>query len=435
MNILIKNAKVLTNNENFDILENALVYIKENRIFYVGNEPQKLKVNKIIDAKNNLVMPGLINCHTHIGMGIFRNYGNDVSLEEWLYKYIFPIEDQLEADDVYYSSLLSMAEMISTGTTSFIDMYFFIDEIAKAAEKIGMRGIISLGLTHDNIDNKLKIVEDFYYKWHNKANGRIQTMVAPHAVYTNDKEDLKKAISLAKKLSLGINIHLNESKTEVENSIKEHGKSPLEYVHDLKMTDQHLIAAHCVWLSDKEKVIAKEKDVILVHNPVSNLKLASGIMNVQDNLNWKLNVSLGTDGVASNNNLDMFEEMKFASLLAKGISSNPRNLDAKSTIKMATLAGARALQKEHELGKIEQGYLADLIIIDLNNITHSPNVDILASLVYSTSGNDVITTIIDGNIVYENRQFKNIEIDFIIKKCNEIFKKLKSKIDSKASDD
>ncbi|WP_406615501.1 amidohydrolase [Mycoplasmopsis hyopharyngis] len=428
MNILIKNATVLTNNQNFDILYNANVYIKDNKILYVGNEEQTLSINKVIDAKNNLVMPGLINCHTHIGMGIFRNYGNDVSLEEWLYKFIFPIEEKLTAQDVYYSSLLSMAEMISTGTTSFIDMYFFIDEVAKAAQKMQMRGIISQGITHYSIEKDLKIAKDFYYKWHNKENGRIKTMIAPHAVYTNSKEDLTRALNLAKELNVGINMHLNESQTEVNNSIKENQMSPLEYVHSLGLTDQHLIGGHCVWLSDKEKEIAKQKDVILVHNPVSNLKLASGIMNAQQNIDLGLNLTLGTDGVASNNSLDMFEEMKFASLLAKGSTLQPKNLNAKTTIQMVLNNGAKALEQEHELGKIQTNYLADLIIVDINNINHCPNIDIPASLVYSTSGKDVITTIIDGNIVYENKKFKSLNIRQLIKKCNFIFEKLKQKL-------
>ncbi len=428
MNILIKNAKVLTNNKNFDILNNANVYIKDNKIFYVGNEKQNLSIDKEIDAKNNLVMPGLINAHTHIGMGVFRNYGNDVSLEKWLYDFIFPIEEKLTAEDVYYSSLLSMAEMISTGTTSFVDMYFFINEIAKAAEKMKMRGIITQGITHFSIEKDLKIAKEFYNKWHNKCNGRIQTMIAPHAVYTNDINDLTKAINLAKELKIGMNMHLNESKTEVENSLKTFNKSPLELVDSLQMTNQHLVAAHCVWLSEKEKEIAKNKNVVLVHNPVSNLKLSSGIMNVQENLDKGIIVALGTDGVASNNTLDMFEEMKFASLLSKGTTLNPKNLNAIATIRMATLNGAKALGKEKELGRIEKDYLADLIIVELNNINHTPEIDIPASLVYSTSGKDVLTTIIDGEIIYENRKFVNLDIKKLQIKCNEIFTKLISKI-------
>ncbi|MDD7884061.1 amidohydrolase [Metamycoplasma hyosynoviae] len=431
MNLLIKNATVLTNNKDFDVLENALVYIKENRIFYVGKEEQNLEVSKIIDAKNNLVMPGLINAHTHTGMGVFRNYGSDTNLEDWLYKYIFPIEDELEPEDVYYSSLLSMAEMISTGTTSFIDMYFFMDDTARALQKAKMRGIITRGLNSNNIDQRLQEAEDLYNKWHNKENGLIKTALGPHSVYTNEKEDLLKALKLADKLDLAINMHLNESKTEIDNSIKKYKLPPLEFVHSLGFTKHHLIAAHCDWLSEKEKEIAKKYNVCVVHNPVSNLKLASGIMPLAQNLDEGICVSLGTDGVASNNTLDMFEEMKFTSLLSKGTTYNPKAMDAKTTLKMVLDNGAKAMQLENELGKIQEGYLADLIIVDLHNITHTPNIDPVASLIYSTNGGDVLTTIIDGKVIYENKKFVYLDIEDIKQKCNVIMKKIFTKLESK----
>ena len=424
MDIWIKNIDVVTVNEEFEVLRNSNIYIRENKIYHLGSKLEDFSPDKIIDGKNQVAMPGLINAHTHIGMSIFRNYGNDVSLESWLNDYIWPIESKLEPEDIYYGSSLSLAEMIETGTTSFVDMYFSMDKVAQAVEESGMRALLGRGLAGHS-DEDLALEEEFYKKWNEGAGGRINTIISPHAVYTNSKEDLIREINLAKKLKTGMHIHLNESETEVKNSIAENGMSPLKYVDSLGLLDERTIAAHCVWLSDKEVEIAKERKITMVHNPSSNMKLASGFQQTQRLLDENINVALGTDGSASNNTLDMFEEMKLASLIAKGYTLDPSALDARTVIEMATVNGARALGKQDCLGRIKEGYLADIILVDFDNIHHSPNNDIVASLVYSTKGGDVVTSIIDGQVVMEDRQIKNLDVKDLRKRVSEIFNRLK----------
>lgn len=424
MRIWIKDITVITVNEDFDILENSNVYIEGNRIYHVGGRLDGFNPEKIIDGKGKVCMPGLINAHTHIGMSVFRNYGNDVSLETWLREFIWPMEKKLSSEDIKASSELAIAEMIETGTTTFVDMYLKMDEVAESVEKYGLRAILTKGLIHPD-QNTLEKETDFYKRWHNSADGRIKVMIAPHAVYTNSREELIREMELAKNLDVGIHIHLNESQTEVENSIRENGLSPLEYAHSLGMIDEKTIAAHCVWLSEKEIEIAKTTGMTMVHNPASNMKLASGFMRAQELLDMGINVALGTDGVSSNNVLDMFEEMKLASLIAKGSTLNPKVLNSKTVIEMATINGAKAIGMERELGRIKKGYLADFIIVDLDNIRHTPNTDVVASMVYSTCGNDVDTTIVDGKILYENKQHCKLNVKKLMSEVSEIFDKLR----------
>lgn len=423
MNIWIKNATVLTMDEEQMILDNTNLYIKGNRIFHIGEVLNDFEAEKVIDADKKVVMPGLINCHTHIAMSVFRNYGNDVGLETWLNDYIWPAETNLTPDDVRIGSEVSIAEMIESGTTSFVDMYYYMDEVAKASEKMGIRAVLTRGMTNPTKEI-LDGEREFYKKWHGKANGRIEMMVGAHAVYTNNKESLIKEIELAHELKVGVHIHLNESQAEVENSLKENKMAPLEYVDTLGLLNNKTIAAHCVWLNDREKEIAIERRINMVHNPASNMKLASGFMEAQKMINAGANVCLGTDGSASNNVLDMFEEMKLASLIAKGRYLDPQNLDAKTVLKMATVNGAKAIGKEGELGKLKEGYLADLIIVDFDNLRHVPNNDIMAALVYSTNGFDVNTTIIDGNILYENNEHIGVDVESLKQEVNNIFNRL-----------
>lgn len=423
MNIWIKDATILTMDDENLLLEGQNLYIKENRIFHIGDKLDDFVAEKEIDASKKILMPGLINAHTHLAMSIFRNFGNDVSLETWLEEYIWPAETNITPEDVRIGSELSMAEMIESGTTSFIDMYYYMDEVAKAAEETGVRGILTRGMTNPS-EEVLQGERDFYKKWHKKANGRLEMMVGSHAVYTNDREHLIKERDLAEELNVGLHIHLNESQNEVNNSIKANKLPPLEYVDTLGMLNNKTIAAHCVWLSEREKEIAIERRINMVHNPASNMKLASGFMEAQRLIDAGGNVCLGTDGVASNNIMDMFDEMRLASLIAKGRYLDPTNLKALTVLKMATVNGAKAMGKENELGKIKEGYLADLILIDFDNIRHVPNNDIIAALVYSTNGFDVDTTIIDGNVLYENKEFVNINIEELKSKLDNIFKRL-----------
>lgn len=410
MNIWIKNATILTMDDSRLVMEDANLYIKGKEIYRLGEELEGFEADKVIDARGKLVMPGLINAHTHIAMSIFRNYGNDVSLESWLNDYIWPAESGLKAEDVRIGSLLSIAEMIETGTTTFVDMYYFMDEVAKASKEMGIRAVLTRGMTNPTREI-LEGEKDFYKKWHMTEDGRIMMMLAAHAVYTNDRDHLLEIGKLCDRLDLGLHIHLNESQTEVKNSFKENGMPPLEYADSLGLLNNKTLAAHCVWLTDKERQIAHDRGVNMVHNPSSNMKLASGFMRVQELLDQGINVCLGTDGPASNNTLDMFDEMRLASLIAKGYNLDPENLSALTVLKMATVNGAKAIGLGDRLGKIKEGYLADLILVDFDNIRHIPSNDLIASLVYSTNGLDVDTTIVNGEIIYENKKHLNIDID------------------------
>lgn len=410
MNIWIKNATILTMDDSRLVMEGVNLYIKGKEIYRLGEELEGFEADKVIDARGKLVMPGLINAHTHIAMSIFRNYGNDVSLESWLNDYIWPAESGLKAEDVRIGSLLSIAEMIETGTTTFVDMYYFMDEVAKASKEMGIRAVLTRGMTNPTREI-LEGEKDFYKKWHMTEDGRLMMMLAAHAVYTNDRDHLLEIGKLCDKLDLGLHIHLNESQTEVQNSLKDNGMPPLEYADSLGLLNSKTLAAHCVWLTDKERQIAHDRGVNMVHNPSSNMKLASGFMRVQELLDQGINVCLGTDGPASNNTLDMFDEMRLASLIAKGYNLDPENLSALTVLKMATINGAKAIGLGDRLGKIKEGYLADLILVDFDNIRHIPSNDLIASLVYSTNGLDVDTTIVNGEIIYENKKHLNIDID------------------------
>ncbi|WP_068268476.1 amidohydrolase [Caviibacter abscessus] len=420
MNILIKNVSIVTMRNENEILNNSNIYIKGKYITHIGDELSDFVADKIIDGENLLALPGLINTHTHISMVLMRNYADDVNLEDWLFNNIFPIENKLIPEDIYYASLLAMIEMIKTGTTTFVDMYFFVDQTIKALEKLPMRAAICRGLTSgENAENNLNEVIELSKKY--KNNDMLQIMIAPHAVYTCNKDFLTKCINAAKKNNLSIHIHLNESKSEVKNSIEENGLSPIQYVNELGMFEVNTLAAHCANTSDEDLKILKEKNVNVLNNPTSNLKLASGFARVFDMKNMGINVSLGTDGAASNNSLNMFREIHLASILNKAVENDPKAICAFDALKMATLNGAKAIKMEDKLGTLEANKLADLILIDINKTHLLPKNNLISMLSYSVSGFEVVTSIINGNIVMENGKITCIDEEEIKKaliKCH-----------------
>jgi len=412
MKILIKDVSLL-NMIDEDIKNNMNVIIDGNRIVYVGKElKEDINVEKIIDGKDKLLMPGLVNAHTHVGMSLLRNYADDLPLMKWLEEKIWPEEAKLTSEDVYWGSLLSMIEMIENGATSFCDMYFFMDAVGQAAEKIGMRTVLTRGMTENPSDPMKSINEtkDLHKHWHNKNNGLITVMVAPHSPYTCGTDFLKTCVDLAKELETGIHIHLSETKKEVEDSIKEFGMTPIKRMDSIGMFDVHTIAAHCVHVTEEDMLLMKEKNVYPVNNPGSNLKLASGFAPVQRMLDLEIPVSLGTDGASSNNNLNMFEEINLAALVNKAVNLDALSVGAFDALKMGTINGAKALNFKN-LGSIEEGNIADVILIDLDKPHLYPRHNMTSALAYTVQGSDVETVIIDGNIVMENREFKNIDVD------------------------
>lgn len=413
MKILVKNVDILSMDGNEEVF-NSNIYIVDGRIEYIGDDIENKEVHRVIDGKNKLAMPGLVNSHTHIGMSLLRNYADDLELQTWLNDKIWPIEAKMTGEDIYWGSLLSMIEMIKSGTTTFCDMYDFMDDVARGLNESGMRGVLTRGMTSfSDGDLKLKESREFFHKWHGKSNGKIKVMIAPHAIYTTDREFLEKTINLAKELNTGLNIHLSETKIEVEDSFKAYGKSPVKYLEEIGFFDIHTIAAHCVHLDDEDMDILLKHRVYPVNNPTSNLKLASGFAPIDKMLKLGIPVALGTDGSSSNNNLDMFEEINLASLVNKAVNLDPLSVSAYSAIEMATINGAKALDWDKEIGTIEVGKKADLILLDLDKPHFYPRHNLVSAISYSAHGSDVDTVIVDGKIIMEKREIKTLDVEMI----------------------
>lgn len=425
MNILIENVKILTMADG-EVIKNGNIYIENEKIKKITSDKIDFSYDKKIDGKNYLAMPGFVNAHTHVGMSLFRNFSDDVELMTWLNEKIWPLEDKLIEQDVYWASLLSHAEMIMTGTTSFADMYYFEDQTIKALEKSKMRAQISRGLTLEDKNNK-KIEEniELFKKYENSQNGRINIAFGPHAVYTTDKNYLKEINKYAKKYKMPIHIHLSETKTENTDCMKRFNQSPTEVFEECGIFENKTIAAHGVYLSDKDLDILSKYDVSVVHNPSSNLKLSSGFLDCTRVLNKKVNLAIGTDSSASNNNLSMIKEISLTSLVSK--YNNPKNLKAYDVLKMATINGAKALGLDEKIGTLEEGKLADIILIDLNNPNHTPQNNLISSLPYSTFDKDVSYVIINGNLVYDDKKFVYLNEEEIIKNAEESFQKLRNR--------
>jgi len=428
MNILIKNIDIIPVDGKEEVIENTNLYIVGDRIEHIGDLLDTIKVDKTIDGRGKVLMPGLVNAHTHIGMSLLRNYADDLPLFDWLSDMIWPIEAKMTDEDIYWGSMLSMAEMIETGTTTFCDMYDSMDFVAKGVEKSGMRAVLTRGVIEDDKwEEKLRASEELYREWNNKAGGRIKIMMAPHAPYTCGKDSLKDIKDLAEDLDTGIHIHVSETKAELEDSLRDKGMTPVEFLNDIGVFDRPTVAAHCVHVNKRDMEIMKEKNVSPVNNPTSNLKLASGFAPIQEMLDMGINVALGTDGSSSNNNLNMFEEIHIASILNKALNEDATSVKAMDVIKMATINGARALGLDKEIGSIELGKKADLILIDIKKAHIYPVHNLISAITYSVQGSDVDTVIVDGRILMENRELKTIDLDETMEKVDSLTRELLKK--------
>ncbi|MBR6505204.1 MAG: amidohydrolase [Clostridia bacterium] len=426
-NILIKNGNVLIY-ENDDILIKKLdILIKENKIEILSENITDTADCKIIDAENKYIMPGLINCHTHLAMSIFRESFEGCSLYEWLNEKIWPKEENLNEKDVYYATLLSYVEQISTGTTCTNDHYFFSESIRDAAEKAKVRTVLTRVLM--DVDGAGQNRIDEFMKLYNSRteNDLITYTVSPHGLYTCTGEYLEKVSKLAKEFKLPVHIHFLESSDEVEDIKKIHGEEGI-YVLEKYFSDTKNILAHGVKLDEKDIAILKNMDNGIVHNPVSNLRLGCKIADITKYKQNGINVALGTDGQGSGSNLDMFEAMRLACLLQGGIHENEERINAKDAIKMATINGAKMLGLDSKIGSIEEGKLADLIIINmdekLNNITMVPNLNAISNIVYNATGRNVETTIVNGQVLMENRKINHIDIDEVLEECKKTVNRL-----------
>ncbi|MCD4819871.1 MAG: amidohydrolase [Candidatus Cloacimonetes bacterium] len=425
MKILVKNCAIIPMTDENIFVSNASIGIEKGKISFIGEVPPDFIPDRILNGYNKLVLPGLINSHTHIPMSLLRNYADDLALEDWLFKKVMPIEDKFTENDVYWGSMLSIAEMILSGTTCFNDMYYMMDEEAEAVQIAGIRAVLGIGIGSSAISkNKFEKSIQFYKDWHNKAEGRITITIDPHAIYTCSRDSLIESMRIAESLKVPLHIHLSESKKEVNDSIKKYGETPIKYLYDLGFFEIPTLAAHCVYVTDQDIDILVNNKVTVLHNPSSNLKLANGIAPIQKMLDAGINVALGTDGAASNNNQNMFEEIHLAALLGKVSPLDAEAISSYDALHMATRNGARALNLLGSIGTIEIGKKADLIIVNVDKPHFYPHHNLVSAMVYSAQAADVESVIVDGNILMERRELKTIDIKEVYYEIDKIKEKL-----------
>lgn len=425
--ILIKNAVIIA-----DKIKKGSLLTENDRIAEINDRIDPKNADEVIDAEGKVLIPGLVNTHTHLSMSLMRGLADDLPLDTWLNDHIWPVEANLQGEHCYAGALLACAEMIKSGTTCFNDMYFFMDSVAKAADKAGIRGMLSHGMIdfadEDKRRTEFKETERIIEKCHNTADGRIKVAYGPHSPYTCSEELLREVRRQANKKGLRIHIHVSETQKEVEDVSKVNGKRPFEYLDEVGLLGPDVLAAHAVWLSENEMDLIKERNVKLSHNPSSNMKLASGISPVSQLLKKGVCVSLGTDGAASNNSLDLFEEMKTASLLQKVQTLDPTVLNAGEVFKMATSQGASALGLENEIGTIEVGKKADLALVNMKKPSLTPFRNPVSHLVYSARGADVDTVICNGKLLMKDRELQTIDEARVIAMAEEASQDLLSKL-------
>lgn len=388
-----------------------------------------LGARKIV-RPHSLAIPGLINTHGHAAMTLLRGAGDDMPLMDWLNQRIFPLEEQLTERAIYIGTLLACYEMLKSGTTTFTDMYMMMHHAAEAVANSGMRAMLSwgtVGFTDENRKRGIENTRSLAKAWHNAENGRLQISVGPHAPYTCPADYLRELAKLAEELQLPMQIHLSESQTEVEQALQTWGKTPIAQVRDCGLFSVPVLAAHCVHLTDEDISILAENSVCVAHNPQSNLKLASGIAPLPKMLDAGITVGLGTDGAASNNNLDMFEEMRLAATLHKGISYEATTIPAATAFAMATEYGARCLFQENKLGILEVGRAADITLLNLDSPHLTPIYDLISNLVYACGADDVTDVFVAGEHVLADGKPTRFDIEFVLHEARQIASNLSRK--------
>jgi 5-methylthioadenosine/S-adenosylhomocysteine deaminase len=437
--LLIKNAEIVTMNRREEILTGD-IYIEDDRIIDIGADLDYI-ADKIIDARGRTVIPGFIQTHIHLCQTLFRGQADDLELMDWLKLKIWPLEASHDAESSYYSAMLGIGELIQSGTTTIVDMETvnYTDEAFQAIEQSGIRALAGkvmmdvgsevperlLEKTNESIQKSVDLLE----KWHLHDQGRIEYAFCPRFVVSCTEELLREVQKLSLRYNVKVHTHASENRGEIEIVEKERGMRNVVYLDYLGLANEKLILAHCVWLDDEEKRIIKERGVKMSHCPGSNLKLASGIADVPEMLAQDTFISLGADGAPCNNNLDMLNEMRLAAIIHKPMHG-PTSMDAKTVFRMATIGGAKAVGLEDQVGSIEIGKKADLVIMNLNDFHMYPSfgVDPISRIVYSATRADVETTIINGKIVMENRILKTIDREIVLKESNKAIKRLLHKI-------
>lgn len=422
MTMLIKNVGLYRGGK---VEEGKNILIEGTRIRSFPEDVEGISSDEVIDGKGMLALPGLINTHTHVAMTLFRSYADDLALMDWLQNMIWPAEAHLDDDIVYWGSMLAFAEMIRGGTTAFCDMYMFMESCAKAAEKAGIRGNIARGLAGVTPNGEKALEENIrlYQDWNNACDGRIRVMLGPHAPYTCPPEYLKKVRDASEKYGIPIHIHLAETKGEVETCIEKFGITPIALMNQIGLFDRPILAAHCVHVNEEDIQIMAEKHVCVAHNPGSNLKLASGIAPVPKMRSAGITVGLGTDGASSNNKLDMFAEMRLAALIHKAATLDPFAVKADEAMQMGTVDGAKCLGYD-DLGALDEGKLADIILIDRSGYHWKPRFNSISLAVYAGNSMDVDTVIVNGQLLMRGKELLTIDKEQLDFETERVTKKL-----------
>ncbi|MDQ6418190.1 amidohydrolase [Paenibacillus sp. LHD-117] len=425
----IRNGLFVTMDDAAPVIKGHMV-ITEDRITYIGEqEPKDVSEQaEKMDGKGLVFLPGLVNTHGHAAMSLLRGFSDDQNLQVWLEQKMWPMEGRYVAADTRAGTALAIVEMLRTGTTTFVDMYDRMDEVAKVTEQSGIRGVLmrgAIGLCSEQ-EQKAKLEEAvaFALEWNGKANGRITTMLSPHAPYTCPPAFIEKFVQAAHDHSFALHTHMSESIREVEQNVQDYGVRPVEHLDRLGFFSRPALVAHAVHLTDEEITLLAERGVSVSHNPVSNLKLASGVARLPELLRAGVKVSLGTDSAASNNNLDLFQEITMAALLHKGISGDPTVIPASEALKLGTSLGAAAIWKSDEIGKLKTGMKADIAAIDIDQPHFYPMTDIVSHLVYAGSGRDVRHVWVDGRQVVKNGQCTTLDEEKIRREAQDSFDRL-----------
>lgn len=431
IDILITGGTLLTMSESMDIIESPVIGIRDGKILFVEKEgASQHRANEIINAPGSVIMPGLVNTHTHLPMVCFRGLADDLPLMDWLNNYIFPVElKYVNREMVYDGSMLAIAEMILSGTTTFCDGYFYESSVTRAAVEAGMRAVPCMGFsdffTPDIYDqsNNIRIAERFIEKW-TGVSPLITPALFCHAPYTCSPETLCAIKEISKNEGVLYNIHVAETNDEVKTIQEKYNRTPVRHLHHLGVLDDKTVVVHCNWVDEEEIRILADCGTKVSHNPESSMKLAAGAAPIPRMMDAGITVGLGTDGCASNNDLDLLREMDTAAKIHKVISTDPTVMDAKTVSRMATLDGAKVLGLEDRIGSIEAGKRADIIILDMNKPHLTPLYNVYSHIVYAASGSDVSTVIIDGKIVMRDRILLNMDIRDIMKRVRNIAEKI-----------